>query len=40
MFVDCDVELIVRGSSRHSREEVDDGRQEIVGHCDREAGRK
>jgi len=40
MFVDCDVELIVRGRSRHSREEVDEGRQEIVGHCDREAGRE
>ena len=40
MFVDCDVELIVSGRSRHSREEVDDGRHEIVGHCDWDVGRK
>ena len=34
IFVDRDVELIVRGGRRHSRQEVDDGRQEIVGHWD------
>lgn len=38
VFVDCDLELIVRGRGRHSREEVDNGGQEIVGHWGRGVG--
>jgi len=40
VFVDGDIELVVRGESRHSRQEVGNGGQEIAIHRDWDRGEE